>query len=269
MRRWVPAVLVVIGGVIGACVKVPVTGRLQMNLVPSGVMRSIGKKSYEDTLSKATVVREGENAEVLSRVGKRIARASGEELDWRYALLKDDTINAWCLPGGYIGVYTGILPVFENEAGMAFVLGHEVGHATAHHGSERVSQQIALAGGLAALDLFLSGSTEMDPKERAMVMGAIGLGAEVGFLLPFSRKHESEADIIGLMYMAKAGYPPGESIAMWDRMEKKAGGSGPAFLSTHPSNDKRQEVLREWMPQARKRYERNKIASDTKKKLWG
>ena len=263
------ATAVVAGLVFAACVKVPVTGRLQMNLVPAATMASLGKQSYKETLAKAKQVEAGPDVDVLRRVGKRIARASGEDLDWSYALLDDPTINAWCLPGGYIGVYNGILPAFQSEAGMAFVLGHEVGHATARHGAERMSTQLALVGGLAVLDAFLSGGTAMSNQERGAVMGAIGLGAEVGLILPFSRKHESEADIIGVMYMAKAGYPPGEAIALWDRMEKLGGKGGPAFLSTHPANDRRQDVIREWLPQARKRYERNKLKEDTKVRLWG
>lgn len=257
--------------VVAACNKVPVTGRPQYNLVPDSIMRGLGKSSYRDALSSEKLEKQGEEAELLKKVGNRIAKVANQpDYDWSYSLVDDDdTINAWCLPGGYIAFYTGILPVLENEAGMAFVMGHEVGHAVAHHSAERLTQQLTLVGGLVGLELFLANETELEPKERAVVLAALGIGAEVGVLLPFSRTHENEADVIGLMYMARAGYPPGESTQLWDRMEKQAPSNVPTFLSTHPSNEARKDNLREWMPQARKKYERNKLAYDTQKTLWG
>ncbi len=253
-----------------ACAKVPYTGRTQFNLVPDGIMTSIGKMSYGQMLQGKNVERRSEDANLLSQVGGRIARVADKpNYDWSYALIQEDTVNAWCLPGGYIGFYTAILPVLQNEAGMAFVMGHEVGHATARHGSERVSQQLALLGGLGATYLFLDQSTDLTPAQNSAILAGIGLGLEVGVMLPFSRKHESEADIIGMMYAANAGYPPAEGIEIWDRMERIAGPAGvPSFLSTHPSNDRRQEVMREWLPQAKKRYERNKLGHDTLAVRW-
>jgi predicted Zn-dependent protease len=254
-----------------ACAKVPFTGRKQFNVIPTGVMNAIGQQSFQETISESKIVKQGEDAELTKEVGKRIAKSANQpDFKWRYALIKDDTINAWCLPGGKIGVYSGILPVFENEAGMSFVMGHEVGHAIAQHGGERLSQQLVLMGGLAGINAWLSGSSKLSEQQRNMLMSAIGLGAEVGVSLPFSRAQESEADVIGIMLMSKAGYPPAESIAIWDRMDKATGGqSTPAFLSDHPSNANRQENLREWMPKAKKRYERNKQSRDTLKKIWG
>lgn len=251
-----------------AVAKVPFTNRSQFNVVPEAIMRSIGASTYTDTLSQSRVVRGTEDTRVLERVGRRISRAAAEpEYSWEYALLRDEAVNAWCLPGGKIGFYEGILPVLDNEAGMAFVMGHEVGHAVAHHGGERLTQNLAVLGGLAGLDLFLSRKTQLSQEQRGLIMGAVGLGAEVGVLLPFSRAQETEADIIGLMYMAKAGYPPEESIEVWDRMDA-LGGHGPAFLSTHPSNRSRKENLREWMPKAKKRYARNALEYDTLDDLW-
>lgn len=253
-----------------ACTKVPINGRRQYNLIPEGIMIQLGKTTYQSTLSNARVERKGDDAETLKKVGKKISTvANKKEYNWRYSLIEDDTVNAWCLPGGYIGFYTGILPVLQNEAGMSFVMGHEVGHAVARHGAERLSQQLTLFGGLGGLYLVLDKKTELTREQNAAVVAALGLGAEVGVMLPFSRSHESEADVIGMMYMASAGYPPGEGIKVWDRMEEIAGGRNlPAFLSTHPSNKKRQENMREWMPKAKKRYERNKLSYDTKKTLW-
>jgi predicted Zn-dependent protease len=244
---------------------------VQYNLVPNTLMTSLGASSYAEALQGERIERRTEDAQTLGSVGGRIAKAADEpDYAWEYSLVDDPTVNAWCLPGGYIAFYTGILPVLRNEAGMAFVMGHEVAHATARHGAERLSQQLTLFGGLAGLELVLSNETELTPQQRGIVLGAIGLGAEVGVLLPFSRTHESEADVIGMMYMAQAGYPPAESIAVWDRMDALApsGGGVPVFLSTHPSHEKRKAELREWLPRARKKFERNKLPHDTVATIW-
>jgi len=242
-----------------ACARVPYTGRHQYNLVPSSIMMGLGKSSYSSTLSGVKVKKRGEDVETLDRVGRRISKVAKEpKFAWEFSLIEEESVNAWCLPGGYIGFYTGILPVLESEAGMAFVMGHEVGHATANHGAERVSQQLTLLGGLTGLELYLANKTKLKVEERAILLGAIGLGAEVGAILPFSRMHESEADVMGMMYMAEAGYPPGDSIGVWERMAALGSSSVPAFLSTHPSHDKRIANQKEWMPEARKKYQRNK-----------
>jgi predicted Zn-dependent protease len=253
-----------------ACNKVPYTGRLQYNLIPSSIMNGVGKQAYTSTLAEANVEKSGPDREMLVSVGNKISAVANEpDFAWRFSLLEDETINAWCMPGGYIAFYSGILPVLQHEAGMAFVMGHEVGHATAHHGAERLSQQLTLIGGLVGLEVYMANATELKPQDRALVLGALGIGAEVGVLLPFSRAHESEADVIGMMYMARAGYPPQESIALWDRMEAASPASGiPVFLSTHPSPENRKANLREWMPQADKKYQRNKLSHDTTKVLW-
>lgn len=253
------------------CSRSPVTKRNQFNLLPDSVMRPLGESAYKDMLAGADLLNGSTDHATLRKVGKRISRVADKpEYEWQYKLIDEKkTINAWCLPGGKIAFYTGILPVLKNEAGMAFVMGHEVGHATAHHGAVRMSQQLAVFGGLAGLYLYLDKKSEMNAEQKGLLLGALGVGATVGVVLPFSRGHEREADVIGMMYMARAGYPPGESIKVWDRMEKETGGSSvPAFLSTHPSNAKRQENLRDWMSRARKRYERNKLDRDTRVKRW-
>jgi len=214
-------------------------------------------------------VRGGADHETLRSVGKAIAtQAAQPKFEWEYALIDDPNINAWCLPGGKIGFYTGILPVLENEAGMAFVMGHEVGHAVARHGSERMSQQLLLIGGLTGLEIFMASQKKLTPAQQIAILGAVGLGAEVGVILPFSRAHESEADVMGLMYMSGAGYPPEESIKVWDRMGASSRGGPPTFLSTHPSGEARQRNLSEWMDNARKRYARSKLSRDTLAQLW-
>ncbi len=259
---------------LAGCSKAPVTDRVQFNLIPDAIMLPLGKSSYGEMLSGAPLDKKSTNHTTLRNVGKRISKVADKpKYKWQYNLIKDDdTLNAWCLPGGKIAFYSGILPVLQNEAGMAFVMGHEVGHATAHHGAERLSQQLALLGGMGGLYLYMDRKTDLNDTQRGMILGALGVGAEVGFILPFSRKHEREADIIGMMYMARAGYPPDESIEVWSRMQQQSGRSVvPQFLSTHPSNRQRKDNLREWLPQAKKRFQRNRrdaSESSAQRKLW-
>ena len=254
-----------------ACSKAPVTQRVQFNLIPDRLMSPLGSSTYRDMLSAESLEKGTSRHEVLRKVDKRISKvAQKPEYKWRYSLIDDDsTINAWCLPGGKIAFYTGILPVLQSESGMAFVMGHEVAHATAHHGAERLSQQLAVLGGLGALYLYMDDKTDMSDDHKATIIGALGVGAQLGFVLPFSRKHEREADVIGMMYMARAGYPPQESVQVWSRMAQ-AGGKNrmPIFLSTHPSHAQRKQNLRDWMPQAKKRYQRNQREEDNTRVLW-
>jgi len=253
-----------------ACTRVPGTGRLQLNYIPESLMEQLGKSTYQDTLSQSKVDKTGDDADVLTKVGKRIAKVTGKNYEWKYRLIEDKgTVNAWCLPGGKIAFYTGILPVLDNEAGMAFVMGHEVGHAIAKHGAERMSQQLAILGGIGGLQLYLDDKSKMSDEKKNLIIAALGAGAEVGVLLPFSRKQESEADQLGMMYMAGAGYPPSEAVSIWDRMEKITGGSKtPAFLSDHPSDSQRKARLKDLLPKAKKRYERNKLSGDPTKSIW-
>jgi predicted Zn-dependent protease len=254
-----------------SCTKVPVTGRRQLNLIPDAVMLPLGASAYDSTLAGLKVLERGEKHDALQEVGERLAGKLGSQrFDWEFALIRDaDTVNAWALPGGKVALYTGILPVCESEAGLAFIVGHELGHVVARHGSERLSQQLAVLGGLAGLYLYLDNETELSEEQRTIILSAVGLGSEVGVVLPFSRKHEREADIIGMMTMAGAGYPPEEAIAIWDRLERAEGATSlPTFLSTHPSYDDRQESLAEWLPQAKRRYDRNALPRDTTVALW-
>lgn len=256
---------------ISACSRAPFTNRLQLNLVPDPLMNQLGSATYVEMLGGTRVERKSSDAKTLKSVGRRISRvAKKPSYSWRYALIKDDdTINAWCLPGGKIAFYSGILPVLENEAGMAFVMGHEVGHAMARHGAERISQQATMIGGLTALYLYLDNKSDMPDEARNMLMAALGVGVELGIMLPFSRAHEKEADVMGMMYMANAGYPPTESIDVWTRMSaNRKGLEIPAFLSTHPTHKQRKQNLREWMPAAKKKFARNQLQRDTLRTLW-
>ena len=234
-------------------------------------MLPLGASAYQSTLSSLKVARKGEEHEMVQTIGDRIAKVAGSQRhDWEYSLVDDtDTINAWALPGGKIALHSGILPVCANEAGLAFIMAHEIGHVVARHGSERLSQQLVVLGGLTGLNAYLDNRTELSTEQQAVVLAAVGVGAEVGLVLPYSRKHEREADVIGMMYMAGAGYPPKQSIVIWNRMKRAGSGSSvPAFLSTHPSYDERHQTLRQWLPQAKRRYERNKLSHDTTETLW-
>src|SRR5262249_16589289 len=183
-------------------------------------------------------------------------RATGikpQNFTWEYRLVRSRQVNAFCLPGGKVVVYTGILPVCETEAGLATVMGHEIGHALAHHGAERMAQERLVAIGTTAV----AGSLDnVSPQQRQMIYGVLGAGSKFGILLPFSRKHESEADHIGLLLMAAAGYNPEEASVFWGRMQKAAGGGKPPeFMSTHPSDQHRAAALRGWLNQAMPLYD--------------
>ncbi len=262
-------VLGMVGIFAAGCKKNAITGRREVNLIPDGVMNALGKQGYQQVLSEAKIHESGPDVRRLRKVGRRISEVAGEpSFDWAYHLLQDDTVNAWCMPGGYIGFYDGILPYLRTEAGMAFVMGHEVGHATARHGAQRLTQQLGVAGALTLVQAFLAKSASLSEQQKNLIFGALGLGAEVGLILPFSRAHESEADLIGLMYMAGAGYPPGQAIGVWRRM----GASGPRvpeFLSTHPSPERRIEKIEAWLPRARKRFRRNRRpGEDSTQVIW-
>ncbi len=244
-----------------SCKTAPVTGRKELAFMGSAEMMQLGEQAYKEELSKAKVSNDPAANELVRRVGTRIAQAAmidseeAKNFKWEFTVIDDPkTVNAWCLPGGKVAVYTGILPVTQNEAGLATVLGHEVAHATAGHGNERVSQGMIIQGGEQALAVALSGK---DPQKTQLLLGALGLGAQVGLQLPFSRKQESEADHIGLIYMARAGYDPQEAVTFWQRMIEKSGGQEPpAFLSDHPPSKERVENLKKWMPEAMKEKDR-------------
>jgi predicted Zn-dependent protease len=190
---------------------------------------------------------------MVSEVGRRIAAAADKpDYKWEFVVIEDKSVNAFALPGGKVAFNTGIMPVCQDEAGIAAVMGHEVAHALARHGSERMSQQQALSIGGVALMAAISGTS---PMVKEGVSQAYGLGAQVGVLLPYSRKHELEADKIGMILMAKAGYDPRQAVSFWERMlATKEGSAPPQFLSTHPSDQKRVEELKGFLPEAMKYY---------------
>jgi predicted Zn-dependent protease len=259
--RWASVGLVI---ALGACATNPYTERSQLLLVSSEQEMQLGAKAYEEILKNPKVRMSNDPKEVdpVKRVAERIIAVAkrskyaetAQRFDWQISVIKDDkTMNAFALPGGKIAVYTGIFPVARNEAGLAAIMGHEVTHALARHGAERMSQSIVAQAGLIGASIALQTGGAGAESSQA-VMASLGLGAQVGVLLPFSRKHESEADYIGLLLAAQAGYDPREAVRVWERMEQ-AGGRGPSeFLSTHPSHGTRIGQLQEWMPEAMGTY---------------
>jgi predicted Zn-dependent protease len=252
----VPAALLVLAWVLVlACTTVPVTGRKQIMLVPESYEQELGVTAYREALSKAKVSTDPVLNTQLTRIGTRIAAATGRsDYQWEFKVVEDKQVNAFCLPGGKVVVYTGILPVTRDDAGLAAVVGHEVAHAIARHGGERMSQQIAVQGGLAA---FQVGFAQRNPAAVQLATAALGAGATIGILLPYSRHQESEADHLGLIYMAKAGYHPSAARDLWVRMSESSKGSQkpPEFLSTHPADATRIKQIEGWLPEALKYYQ--------------
>ncbi len=234
-----------------SCYQAPITGRSQFILLSESQEIQMGLVAYQDVLKKEKISTNTKYNSSVTRVGKRIATASGKtNYQWEYKVIdSDDTINAFALPGGKIAVYTGILTVAETDAGLATVMGHEVAHATARHGGERMSVGILAQIGAVGLNVALRNE---DPEVVSAVNAAFGTGVTLGGILPFNRKQESEADRIGLVYMARAGYDPRESVDFWNRMAdaNKGKPSPPEFLSTHPSYGTRVKNLNRWMPEA-------------------
>src|ERR1700730_5145037 len=234
----------------------PETGRKSHVGMSTQQEAALGLQSYQQVLSQSQTVNSGPELDMVQRVVKRLASATGtagKDFDWRVSLVRSSQVNAFCLPGGKIVVYTGILPVANNEAALATVLGHEMAHATSRHGAQRVFEQNLTQTAMAGVAGSLS---DMDYEKQRAVMGAIGAGAQYGVLMPFSRNHESEADHLGLIYMARAGYNPQESFAFWRRMEQANSAQPPQLLSDNPSHGTRIPQLEGWMPQALEEYNR-------------
>lgn len=261
MSRCLPSIFA--AALLAACATVPETGRSQLSLVPRSMEDSIGEEAWTRTLAEAPVVESGPEAELVRRVGERVAAAAArlypdsvEGIEWEFVLIGEtDKVNAWALPGGKSAVYAGLLPVTQDEDSLAIVMGHEVGHVLARHGGERMSHTLVLQATLVAAQLATG---KMSAEAQDMTMQALTGVGELGFILPFSREHESEADHIGLMIAAEAGYDPRAAIDLWRRMGAGAGERPPEFLSTHPSEETRIERLTELMPEALERYGRSR-----------
>lgn len=257
LLRLITAALLTLA-VAAGCATAPETGRSQLILMDPAQEAQMGLKAFSQLKEQKPYITSGKNADMVRRVGRRIAKvAPVEYADWEFVLFEDDTPNAFALPGGKVGVNTGILEITKNEAGLATVLAHEVAHVVARHGAERASQTMGLQVLGAIADAALAQNA---PGARPGVMQAYGLGAQVGVLLPYSRVHELEADELGMLYMARAGYNPQEAIAFWQRFQaynrEQGGDKPPEFLSTHPLDDRRIAQLRAMLPRAEAEYAR-------------
>ena len=234
----------------------PETGRASHVGLSTQQESALGLQSYEQVLAQSETIDSGPQLEMVKTVASRLVAATGSagrDFDWKVSLVHDSQQNAFCLPGGKIVVYTGIIPIAQSEAGLATVLGHEMAHATSRHGAQRVLQQNLEQTAMTGIAASLS---DMDYNKQRAVMGALGVSAKFGVLMPFSRQHESEADEIGLIYMARAGFDPQESIRFWKRMEQTNEAQPPEFLSTHPSHGTRITQLEALMPKALEEYHR-------------
>lgn len=250
---------------IAACSRVPLTGRKQLNLIPENTMEQMAVTQYRSFLSQNNVVSpsNSKNAQMVRRVGSRIAAAVTEYLkahnmadrvdgyNWQFNLVQSDEANAWCMPGGKVVVYTGILDLTQNENGLAVVMGHEIAHAIARHGNERMSQSLIAQG----IQLAGAVALSQDPKAQNLFLQAFGIGGNLG-MLAFSRRDELEADELGLIFMAMAGYDPRGALDFWTRMAQ-AGKSAPVpeFLSSHPSDAHRIRQIKRILPMAMKYYQ--------------
>lgn len=254
--------LIAIASLVVACATNPFTGKKTIALVPNSQLFPTAFAQYSQFLNENNVVTGTKDAEMITRVGQKIAVAAERWLNanghqsylndykWEYNLVNDPTVNAWCMPGGKIVFYTGILPIAENEAGVAAIMGHEVAHALANHGQQRMSAGMLQQFGAVAGNIAIK-----DEQSRNAFNQYYGIGSQLGVMLPFSRSHETESDQIGIYLMAVAGYNPDEAAQLWKRMKahsaKSGGQAPPEFMSTHPANDTRIANLTKWAPKAR------------------
>ena len=240
------------------CTTVPQTGRSALHLVNSDELASMSAAQFSELKQETPISRDPAYNAQVRRVGERIAYAAGPDMpnaQWEFVVFDDDDqINAFAMPGGKVAVYTGILKIARTDDELAIVMGHEVAHVAAGHGNERMSHQMLATGGALALD-FGTAAADLDSDERALALAVFGAGASFGVILPYSRYHESEADEIGLIYAAKAGYDPRAAITFWERMEAQSNGAPPEFLSTHPAGSTRIRKLNELMPKAMQVYQ--------------
>jgi predicted Zn-dependent protease len=264
MKNKLTALVLIFLMVATACSKVPVLGRRQLALLPDSEVNSMALQEYQDFLSKNQVISTGTNADIVKRVGDKLSKSTDEflrangyasladQFKWEYHLVQNNEANAWCMPGGKIVVYSGIMPIAQDEQGLAVVLGHEIAHAVARHGDERMSIDLAEQLGGVALSVALA----QKPQEtQNLFLQAYGLGSTIGVTLPFSRTQETEADKLGLILMANAGYDPQTALTFWERMKTAMQGAAPPeFLSDHPSDETRISNIKAFMPKAMKYY---------------
>jgi predicted Zn-dependent protease len=254
-RAWIAAAIAAPITFCCGCRTTPVTGRKQLRFIPKSMEMSLGEQSYTEVVNQNKRSENQAWIDAVQRTGSRIAEvANAPDFQWEFRLLASETKNAFCLPGGKVAIYEGIIPYCQNEAGLAVVMSHEIAHALAHHGAERMSQQAGVKGVGSVIGWAMS---DYSPATRELAQRAFGTGAQYGVLLPYSRKHESEADEIGLHLMARAGYDPAEAPLFWGRFgaAKQGSEAPPEWASTHPSDDRRAADLAAKLPEAIQLYQ--------------
>jgi predicted Zn-dependent protease len=266
LKKTIRNSFIIIAFITVACSTVPLTGRHQLNLINESEMIAMSLTQYSQFLDSNKVSASGDDALMVQRSGKKISKAVEaymaekglsnklDGFDWEFKLVEDESVNAWCMPGGKVVFYTGILPLTETETGLAVVMGHEIAHAVARHGNERMSQQMLTQFG----GVVLSEAIDEKPAEtQQLYLTVFGVGSQVGVMLPFSRKHEYEADRLGLIFMAMAGYDPSEAVNFWGRMAAMGGQRPPEFLSTHPLSENRINYIKQVLPEAMEYYKKS------------
>lgn len=255
------------GVLLSACTTVPLTNRTQIAIIPASEMLSLSTQSYGEVLSQSKLSSNAQYQQSVSRVGQRISQAVESYLtdigrnnlldgyDWEFNVIASEEMNAWCMPGGKIAFYEGILPVCKDDNGIAVVMAHEIAHAVARHSNERMTHQLGLQMGGMALSQALS---EQEETTQTLALAAFGVGSQLGITLPYSRSHETEADELGLYFMAMAGYNPAEAPKFWERMMAAGSSDVPEFLSTHPNPANRIQHMNEIMPKALEFYQNAK-----------
>jgi predicted Zn-dependent protease len=253
------AIVISVTFIMVSCTTVPLTGRKQLSLVPESEMMALSLTEYGKFLKANKVSTDKGKTEMVKRVGLRISKAVAAYMaqqglsanlkgyQWEFNLVESKEVNAWCMSGGKVVVYSGLLPISQDDEGLATVLGHEIAHAVARHGSERMSDQMLVQLGSTTLSAALA---DKPAETQQLANAAFGVGSQYGVILPFSRKHEYEADYMGLIFMSMAGYDPNQSIIFWQRMAQKGGSKTPEFLSTHPVDENRIAKLKEKLPEA-------------------
>jgi predicted Zn-dependent protease len=240
------------------CATVPETGRSQLRLIPASEEVQLGLRSFEQLKKELKISQDAQARAMVERVGRALAAVAPlPDAQWEFVLFESAEANAFCLPGGKVGVYTGLLPITRDEAGLAAVLGHEVAHAVARHGAERLSHELLRQAGGQVLAATIS---HTDPRAQQLATLAYGVSTQIGAILPYSRLHESEADYLGLLFMARAGYDPRAAIDFWQRFAEynrtHGGARIPAWLRTHPLDETRIQQLQQWIPEALAEYEK-------------
>ena len=243
-------------GIIAACVTTPISNKSAFIMIPIRQEIALGKQAYNQILKEEKDSGDRKATALVKQIGLRLAKVSAmPNLDWEFHLIESEQQNAFALPGGKVAVYTGLLPVAMNEAGLAAVMSHEIAHVIARHGAQRMTRQLILTAGLMATSISLNNS-----KQKKMIMAALGVGIVYGLTLPFSRTNEAEADQIGLTYMARAGYNPNEAIRFWKRFANIKGGQKvPEFLSTHPADKTRIALINRYLTPAKIDYNTLKV----------